>query len=137
MSDAPINAPAARPCGSCPYRKDTPSGVWAQEEYEKLPRFDGETWEQDPSVFMCHQQDGRLCAGWVGCHDMSESLGLRLCLAAGHLTPAVAQACLDYETEVELYSTGAEAYAAGLAEIEAPGAGAVQTMLKLERRRGS
>jgi hypothetical protein len=133
MSD--VREPAARPCGSCPYRTDTPSGVWSAEEYEKLPRFDGQTWEQDPSIFMCHQADGRLCAGWVGCHDMMESMGLRLALARGSITGEIADACINYTTDVELYASGAEACAAGKAEIEDPSGAAIQTVAKLGRKR--
>lgn len=129
-----VREPAARPCGSCPYRTDTPSGVWERREYEKLPRFDGETWEQDPSIFMCHQQDGRLCAGWVGCHDMLNSFGLRVATAMGHITQEVADACINYTTDVGLYATGAEACEAGLREVEAPSSSAVKTIQKLTKR---
>ena len=66
------------PCGSCPYRKDVPSGIWAKSEYDKLPRYDGETWEQDPKAFMCHQRDGCLCGGWLACHSPRHLLALRL-----------------------------------------------------------
>lgn len=130
-----IRAPAARPCGSCPYRCDTPSGVWERHEYEKLPRFDGETWEQEPSVFMCHQADGRLCAGWVGVHDMAESLGLRMATAMGTVTPEVAQACLDYTTDVPLYASGAEAAEAGMREVEHPSDDAIEAIEKLRSKR--
>jgi hypothetical protein len=36
-------APTKYPCPSCPYRKDVPSGVWAPEEYDKLPAYDNDT----------------------------------------------------------------------------------------------
>jgi hypothetical protein len=55
------HGPARNPCGSCPYRKDVPSGVWETLEYEKLPPYDGETFEQPFEAFFCHQQNGRLC----------------------------------------------------------------------------
>jgi hypothetical protein len=35
-----INPPAPKPCESCPYRKDVPSGVWSEGEYRKLPQYD-------------------------------------------------------------------------------------------------
>ena len=44
------------PCGSCPYRRDVPSGIWEQHEYDKLPEYDGQTWEQNPALFLCHQR---------------------------------------------------------------------------------
>ena len=83
---------------------------------------------------MCHQQDGRLCAGWVGVHDMSESFGLRMAMASGAMTPEVGNVCLDYTTDVPLYGSGTEACAAGIREIETPGAGAINTIVKLKRK---
>jgi hypothetical protein len=79
-----VQPPAAHPCGSCPYR-DVPSGIWAPEEYGKLPEYDRPTAEQPTQVFCCHQQPGRLCAGWCGCHDMAETLAVRLWAALGRL----------------------------------------------------
>jgi hypothetical protein len=67
------------PCGSCPYRRDVPSGIWDASEYAKLPGYDaGWPDEQPTAAFFCHQQDDELCSGWVGCHNMVESFGLRL-----------------------------------------------------------
>lgn len=127
-------APAARPCGSCPYRRDVPSGVWDASEYRKLPRYDEATQGQPAVAFFCHQQDGRLCAGWVGCHDMGESLGLRFAGMAGALTPEEFDACLDYTTDVPLFGSGAEAAAHGLRDLAAPDDRAVRTMRKVARR---
>lgn len=28
-----LRAPAPRPCESCPYRRNVPSGIWTEEEY--------------------------------------------------------------------------------------------------------
>lgn len=130
-----IQRPAPHPCGSCPYRRDVPSGVWAEEEYVKLPRYDGETFEQPPGVFMCHQQDGRLCAGWAGCHDMHDNLGLRFASMTGRISFDDLEATLDYTTTTPLFATGAEAAAHGRAEIETPSDAAQRTVEKLERRR--
>lgn len=126
--------PASRPCGSCPYRRDVPSGVWADEEYDKLPRYDVEIGYQPPSAFYCHQQNGRLCAGWVGCHDMNESLGLRIGEVSGHIPPDVVDAALDYTTDVPLWESGAAAAAHGKAEIEVPGTAARRVIDKLHKR---
>lgn len=111
-----------------------PSGVWSEKEYAKLPRFDGETFEQPPQAFFCHQQTGRLCAGWVGCHDMNESLGLRLAAHGGLLSGEDIDAALDYESPVPLWSSGAEAAAHGRADIEAPGGKAQRTIDNLKRK---
>jgi Family of unknown function (DUF6283) len=129
-----IGPPASNPCGSCPYRRDVPSGVWNEEEYEKLPHYDLETFDQPPSVFLCHQQNGRLCAGWTGCHDMDESLAFRFAVMNGAIDPEEIDAILSYTTSSPLFSSGAEAAAHGRAEIDAPGPRAAKTINKLIER---
>ena len=129
-----------RPCDSCPYRRDVPSGVWAASEYAKLPPFDAPTFEQPPAAFFCHQKavgdDGaRLCRGWVGCHDMPNSLGLRMALIAGAIDEATYRAALDYVSPVPLFESGAEAAAHGIAEISEPSDEAVRVVAKIYRRR--
>ncbi len=104
--------PAKSPCASCPYRCDVPPGVWAESEYAKLPLYDRPTWDQPPAAFYCHLQTGRLCAGWVGTHDMQESLGLRLACFE-KMMPEEFVRVLDYVTAVPLFSTGAEAASHG------------------------
>lgn len=129
-----VRPPAANPCRSCPYRRDVPSGLWAIEEYEKLPPYDGETFEQPPGVFMCHQQDGRLCAGWVGCHDMEQSLAIRI---LGNSNPTVAVAALDYTTTTPLFASGADAAIHGMREIRAPSPAAQRAIDRLKRKLGT
>lgn len=136
MSD-PIKRPAPRPCGTCPYRCDVPSGVWAEEEYEKLPDYDNEIHAQPPSVFMCHQQDGRLCAGWAAVHDMGHNLGLRLAVAMGMLDEDEADATIVYTTDVELWPDGQTARDFGVQEIIEPSMAAMKAVAKLERKRGA
>lgn len=130
-----VEAPAPAPCGSCPYRRDVPPGVWTRDEYEKLPPFDAETGDQPASVFLCHQQNGRVCAGWAGCHDMYESLGLRMALAMGIATEETYDAILDYVSPVPLFASGTEAAAHGMSGVESPSPAAVRTIEKLQRRR--
>ena len=56
MNRDPVRPPAKSPCGSCPYRQDVPSGVWAASEYEKLPAYDApETFMQPPGLFIREQ----------------------------------------------------------------------------------
>jgi hypothetical protein len=55
MSNLSAPLPASNPCGSCPYRRDVPSGVWDAAEYEKLPRYDGPMADQPARLFLCHQ----------------------------------------------------------------------------------
>ena len=131
-ADSP-KAPAINPCGSCPYRQDVPSGVWEEEEYDKLPQYDGETWEQPPAVFLCHQQNGRICAGWAGCHDMQENLGLRI--AGAGMEPDDLAATLDYESPVPLWASGQEARDHGVAEVDSPGLQAGAVIDNLTKRR--
>lgn len=121
--------PAARPCGTCPYRRDCPSGLWADSEYVKLVAYDGETWEQPPGLFMCHTRPEQLCSGWVGCHDMDETLAIRL-----HARSLDLDAVLAYISPVALFASGAEAAAHGMREILAPGPRSTREIHRLIRR---
>lgn len=127
---ADLPKPPARPCGSCPYRRDVPSGVWHREEYEKLEQYDGDIGEQIVKeafgLFMCHQRDGCLCGGWLQTHDPCELIALRL---HRNVDPSV----WDYRSDVETFSSGAEAAAHGLRDIENPGPEARALMRKLGR----
>ena len=127
--------PAPRPCISCPYRRDVPAAVWAPEEYDKLPGYDLPTGEQPISVFDCHQQDGRLCAGWVACHDMEESMALRLAVSFDVLSEEDYHAVCDYTTDVPVFASGAEAAEHGVQGIETPTIEARRLVDKLRRRR--
>jgi hypothetical protein len=132
-----IRPPAPRPCESCPYRLDVPSGVWAAEEYAKLPDYDLPTPYQPPAVFLCHQHDGRACAGWAGCHDGDHLLALRFAGVSGLSTETV-DAIRDYRSPVPLHASGTEAAAHGMADLLNPGPDARHVQVKLRRagRRG-
>lgn len=132
--------PAPRPCDSCPYRRDVPSGIWSAEEYGKLRNYDGPTYWQPLNLFLCHQHDAeseqaRLCAGWVGCHG-SELLAPRLALRTGSISEATHRAVLEYQSPVPLFASGAEAAEHGTAEIHCPSAEAARAVEKISRRRG-
>ena len=123
------------PCGSCPYRCDVPSGVWALDEYALLPPYDEpDTAKQPPSAFFCHQQDGRLCAGWVAVHDMPESLGLRLAAVVGLISPEVYDLALEYTSPVPLWPSGTAAAEHGVADLRRPSERAIRTIQRLERK---
>ncbi|MFB4306971.1 DUF6283 family protein [Actinomadura sp. GTD37] len=135
-----IRPPAPRPCTSCPYRRDVPSGIWAAAEYEKLRAYDQPTMEQPPQVFLCHQRgrdagDARVCAGWAGTHDGAHLLALRIAAADGTMAFGDIDATIDYVSPVPLFASGAEAAEHGEAEIAAPGERAVKAMAKIERAR--
>lgn len=131
---APIKPPAKNPCGSCPYRRDVPSGIWSEEEYDKLPNYDLPTGDQPPNVFLCHQQNGRMCAGWTACHDMEENMGVRLAVSLDQMSVETLEAARDYTTNVPLFSTGAEAKAHGMANVEAPTRETRKAIAKLDAR---
>ncbi len=121
--------PAKTPCKSCPYRRDVPAGVWDASEYEKLPGYDGETFEQiegGMALFFCHQQDGHLCAGWVGCHDPQELLALRL--------HPVDPSTFSYRSPLPLFASGTEAAAHGMSGIEEPDSRARAVIARLTRK---
>lgn len=121
------------PCKSCPYRLDVPSGVWHEDEYAKLPKYDGDIIDQLQAgasrLFMCHQQDGSLCAGWIAAHGSHNLLAMRL--HGGGVTSAA----WDYECPVAVFESGAEAATHGRAEIPSPGLRATRTIKRLARVR--
>jgi hypothetical protein len=131
-----VRGPAPRPCESCPYRRDVPSGVWAEEEYLLLPRYDRGTAYQPHGIFLCHQNDGRMCAGWVGCHDMDDSVGLRIALSLGVISAETYQEALAYVSPVRLFKTGAAACRHGLRRIANPSKAARALVAKIIARRG-
>jgi hypothetical protein len=110
MTNLPKPPPV--PCGSCPYRKDTPSGIWDRDEYEKLPPYDNETGSQPFGVFMCHQRDGCLCGGWLMTHDVQHLLSLRLA--------RVHDSAFDYHPDVEVFASGREAHDHGVKDLDEP-----------------
>lgn len=122
---------SAAPCVSCPYRIDVPSGVWAAEEYAKLPEYDWPTFEQPFAPFMCHTQPDAYCHGWAVCHSNRghefELLALRLALMngpVGHIPEPV----------VPLFSSGTEAAAHGVRDIKKPSRKARATIDRLLAR---
>jgi hypothetical protein len=121
--------PPKVPCGTCPYRRDVPAGIWHGEEYAKLPAYDAGTPEQPTALFMCHQRDGYLCGGWLLTHDRDHLLALRL--RAQDLDPSV----WDYSPDIEVYASGAEAAAYGMSGIDNPSAEARRKIDGLVRQR--
>lgn len=131
-----MKGPAPRPCESCPYRRDVPSGIWDATEYAKLQEYDRETYDQPPGLFQCHQQDAgspaaRICAGWIGCHG-DQLLALRLGIANGKVNPI----WIEYSTDVPLWPSGAAAAEHGMADLVWPGRAAREVIRKVAARRG-
>lgn len=132
-------APSPRPCESCPYRCDVPSGVWAASEYKKLPKYDLPTAQQPTAVFLCHQKDkkdaNRLCGGWVGAHDVEQLLSLRLALAFTYLTDATMGKLIEYKSPVPLFSSGRQAAKHGMKKLDDPDAEATRIQGKILKNR--
>ena len=133
--------PAPRPCASCPYRKDVPSGIWDASEYEKLPRYDADA-QPIPALnlFLCHQNDrdneqARMCGGWVATHGGDQLLAIRLAVSQGSITPETHAAVCDYRTDVPVFATGAEAAAHGIRDIDIPDSAATRAITKISARR--
>lgn len=122
---------AKRPCGTCPYRTDVPSGVWAANEYDKLPEYDGPMHTQPPARFDCHQRDGHLCAGWLACHGAENLLSLRVS-AVVHQRPVTAEVA-NYKTDVPVFASGQEACDHGKRDIDAPGRAALKKIEGLQK----
>lgn len=133
-----IKPPAPNPCISCPYRRDVPSGVWHENEYAKLRTYDGETWDQNPRLFQCHQNgtdsdEARLCGGWVACHNGEELLALRM--AWNQMSEDDAQEAMRYTTKVPVFESGAAAAEHGMRDYESPSEDASTLTEKIKGRR--
>lgn len=124
----------AVPCAACPYRKDAPSGLWDESEYEKLPAYDNMTAMQPMAMFLCHDADREtvLCRGWAEVHGDQppghELLSLRLAAGMGLLNPE------EFPVKcsgVPLHKSGLAACKAGLKAIRRPGKIAKKMMSKL------
>jgi hypothetical protein len=127
--------PPKVPCGSCPYRKDVPSGVWERHEYDKLLAYDGSMIEQigagGVGLFMCHQRDGNLCGGWLACHGPRNLAAMRLAASVGR----VGEEAFDYRTDVKVFKSGAAARRHGIKDVEKPGRRANKMIDGLVRKR--
>ena len=128
---------AKSPCVSCPYRRDVPSGVWHAHEYDKLPDYDGSIGEQvmngrAVARFDCHQQNGKLCAGWIGVHGASNLLAMRLLSFNDGVE--IDRKVWTYKSPVPLFGSGAEAAAHGKRAINRPGKAGKAMVARLQRK---
>lgn len=115
-----------QPCATCPYRKDVPSGVWAAEEYAKLPLYDDNN-TLTFNLFMCHSTAESPCRGWLTVH--ADSLAARLAMFKGEVTPDDVYA----PPPVPLFASGREAAEHGLRELRRPGVRARRAVAKVEK----
>ena len=133
MSTEPLLCPRT-PCSTCPFRRDTPPGIWAAEEYRKLPAYDPDaSLIPELSVFHCHQENATgvptVCRGWLACFGW-DIVAIRLAVARGTIPAEEVSA----QCSVPLYSSGAEACKVGVAGVRRPGRKARQLAAKLTRR---
>lgn len=117
------------PCDTCPYRKDTPPGIWDKQEYDKLPQWD------DPmaviGTFGCHNGKGKtVCRGWFEVHK--DNLSVRIVENRIKWNEKN-----RYPTKVPLYRSGAEARRAGLKGIKHPPPRAMIAIHKIKERRAT
>lgn len=117
----------SQPCSSCPYRRDCPSGVWAEDEYEKLRRYDEPTWAQPTAAFGCHATPEHPCHGWAVVHG-DDLLALRL------LAAKQGEGIVIPEPGAELFGSGNEAADYGMEMIDDPDADAVEVQERLLRK---
>ncbi len=70
MSAEPTRGPMGwstrAPCASCPYRKDTPIGLWSPEEFRDLLVNDADDGYTSP-IYECHatKKNPQVCGGWL------------------------------------------------------------------------
>ena len=128
---------APRPCNTCPYERSTAAGIWHPDEYRKLPEYDHRPEGPGPfAVFHCHQENitetPTVCRGWLAVHP--DCTAVRMGLAMGHLTPDQRDAAAAPWPNPDLYESGAEAFAAGMAAVQEPSDDAKVAMGKLLAR---
>lgn len=117
------------PCSTCPYRRDTPPGIWAREEYDKLPAWDDE--RNLAGTFLCHQGNRQaLCRGWMEVHH--RNFAVRMAVLSCSPPAGGWKPC-----DVALYDSGAQARAVGLKGLCKPGKKAREAIAKLAKKRGS
>ena len=121
------------PCATCPYRCDTPAGVWEAIEYEKLAGYDDDAPDPALGVFLCHHSATTdrqtVCRGWLSVH--AESVAARLAVLTGKIDDDVRYLPIT----VDVYPDGKTAAEAGLSGVEEPGPDAQRAIAKLIARR--
>lgn len=119
------------PCASCPYRRDTPPGIWDASEYRKLPAWDTQ-WGGN-GVFLCHHTPlidrKTVCRGWIVVHG--NNLQARMTAMGGvELTEENVK-----PTQAPLYDSGSQACRAGLRGVSRPKPEAKAVIQKLTKAR--
>lgn len=120
----------SEPCTACPYKVETPSGVWETHEYTKLRAYDEPTFAQPAEWFACHATPSHACHGWAVVHNTRggeyELLATRL--------HGIEWEDAAANSSVELFGSGNEAADHGQADIEDPSDEAIETSRRLVRK---
>lgn len=93
----------------------------------RLPGYDAELPSQPRKLFMCHQRDNCLCAGWVQTHGAENLLALRI----HEVDPSV----FGHTSDVPTFASGVEAALHGLQDISKPGPKALAMIAGLVKSR--
>lgn len=78
------------PCNECPWRRDTPPGMFPPERYEALQQTAGTPGHEAPlgaPMFACHKTaegQEQACAGWLATVGI-EHIGVRYAIATGRI----------------------------------------------------
>lgn len=103
-----------RPCGTCPFRRDSTPGYWHREHFQSLVdhcQGDGIRWMS----CHCDQSGGTICSGWAYTLGY-DAIGLRLAVLLGRFDPDK----IDV-SGLDLYASAGEMLAANNAVYEAQG----------------
>lgn len=98
-----------RPCGECPWSKETPPGQFPLSRYEEIAHTSGEPGTEAPlgaPLFACHMSlEGRdvPCAGWLAAIGR-ESLPVRVLVAYEELPPEVLDPGPDWPELFDSYA---------------------------------
>ena len=122
------------PCSSCPYRKDSPSGLWHPEEYEKLRAYDNEDVSLENgnlATFHCHQEkisgQDTVCKGWLMVHQ--NTVAVRLC----QYRHGIGIDQFEVDKGIELHESGNAAADHGERDIAKPKRKALDMAAKLTK----
>lgn len=102
-----------RPCGNCPWRRDSPAGEFPAERYEALRTTVGAPGREaglGAPIFACHKSEpgsDRACAGWLAVAGM-DHLGIRLAVALGRLPASALRPGAEWPDLFDSYDEMAE-----------------------------
>jgi Family of unknown function (DUF6283) len=123
-----MTAIRSEPCSSCPYRRDVPSGVWAEDTYDQLLPYDEPTAKQPMRLFSCHTTPDHVCHGWAVCGTKQDHEHDLLALRAWPIEGEIP------EERVPLFDSHTEAAEHGKRDIEHPSEEAVALVGRLQAK---